>query len=170
MGRALERRANRYLDAIAREPLKGAWAAVATITVIVTLAAGLLMRLTDPEHFHSIWSGLWWAIQTTTTVGYGDSVPSSVAGRLLAALVMIVGVGFITVTTAAISSVFIESARRRREGAARGLAGDHRDLASALEAQATQITALTHEVGALTQEVRALRGAGGPADDEQPAR
>ena len=60
--------------------------------------------------------GLWWAIQTVTTVGYGDVVPTSTLGRLVAALVMIVGIGFLTVITAVITSTFIESARRRREG------------------------------------------------------
>ena len=60
--------------------------------------------------------GLWWAIQTVTTVGYGDVVPTSTLGRLVAALVMIVGIGFLTVITAVITSTFIESARRSREG------------------------------------------------------
>jgi voltage-gated potassium channel len=52
-----------------------------------------------------------------TTVGYGDAVPSRTGGRIVAACVMLVGIGFIAVTTAAITAVFIESARRRlRQG------------------------------------------------------
>lgn len=58
---------------------------------------------------------MWWAIQTVTTVGYGDLVPTSQGGRLVAALVMLVGIGFLTVIMAAITSTFIESARRGTE-------------------------------------------------------
>ena len=57
--------------------------------------------------------GLWWAVQTVTTVGYGDTVPQTLAGRALATLVMLTGIGFISVVTAAITAAFIESARRR---------------------------------------------------------
>ncbi len=51
--------------------------------------------------------------QTLTTVGYGDHVPTTVAGQVLAALVMLVGIGFITVITASITSSFV--ARSRQE-------------------------------------------------------
>ena len=67
----------------------------AVVTLVVTIIAGLLMRLTDPRTFPNIWLGLWWAVQTTTTVGYGDLVPASAPGRVIAALVMVVGLGFI---------------------------------------------------------------------------
>jgi|SRR5450755_354110 len=96
-----------------------AWRAakiIATVTVTVTVIAGVLMRLTDPARYQNIWDGLWWAIQTVTTVGYGDLVPTSAAGRLLAALVMIIGIGFLTVITAAITSTFVEAARQRMQG------------------------------------------------------
>ena len=55
----------------------------------------------------SLGSGLWWAVQTVTTVGYGDNVPTNVTGQLLAALVMLLGIGFLTVITAAITSTFV---------------------------------------------------------------
>jgi voltage-gated potassium channel len=59
---------------------------------------------------------LWWAIQTVTTVGYGDVVPTSAAGRLVATLVMLFGIGFLTVITASITSAFMEQARRHIRG------------------------------------------------------
>ena len=52
-----------------------------------------------------------------TTVGYGDDVPANVGGRILAALVMLLGIGFITVVTAAITSTFV--ARSGRQAQAR---------------------------------------------------
>ena len=51
------------------------------------------MRVTDAREFPNIGDGLWWAVQTVTTVGYGDRVPTSPGGRLIAALVMLVGIG-----------------------------------------------------------------------------
>jgi voltage-gated potassium channel len=52
-------------------------------------------------------------VQTVTTVGYGDVTPANPVGRIIAAVVMLTGIGFLTVVTAAITAVFVESARRR---------------------------------------------------------
>lgn len=90
---------------------------IAGVTISVTIVAGLLMHFTDPKNFPNIGVGMWWAIQTVTTVGYGDAVPTSTVGRLVAAVVMLAGIGFLTVVTAAITSTFIETTRRRLEGA-----------------------------------------------------
>ena len=93
---------------------RAAWI-IASVTVSITLISGVLMHFTDENTYPTIGDSLWWAIQTVTTVGYGDLVPTSTAGRLLAALVMVAGIGFLTVVTAAITSAFIESAKRRIE-------------------------------------------------------
>ena len=49
------------------------------------------MTVVDHETYPSIGTGLWWAAQTVTTVGYGDNVPMNLAGRLIAVLVMLLG-------------------------------------------------------------------------------
>ena len=72
--------------------------------------------LFGPEVTAKYGAGLWWAVQTVTTVGYGDKVPKSVEGRLVATVVMVTALGFMSVLTASISAVFVESARRRRAG------------------------------------------------------
>lgn len=86
---------------------------IAVFTVIVTIAAGVLMRVLDHSEFPNVWLALWWAVQTVTTVGYGDVTPESVIGRAIATIVMLTGIGFLTVVTASITAVFVESARRR---------------------------------------------------------
>jgi voltage-gated potassium channel len=108
----------RLLNLLQRKPLTARRAAriIASVTVSITLISGVLMHFTDEKTYPTIGDGLWWAIQTVTTVGYGDLVPTSTAGRLVAALVMVVGIGFLTVVTAAITSSFIESAKRRLQG------------------------------------------------------
>jgi voltage-gated potassium channel len=106
----LERRLDRIL-ARATTP-RGAGVVIATVSTAITVAAGILMTVVDRDNFPSLGSGLWWAVQTVTTVGYGDDVPTTVAGQLLAALVMLLGIGFLTVITAAITSTFVSRSRR----------------------------------------------------------
>jgi len=112
-------RANsRLLNLVVGKPLT-AWRAariIASVTLSITIISGVVMHFTDEKTYPTIGDGLWWAIQTVTTVGYGDLVPTSTVGRLVAALVMVVGIGFLTVVTASITSAFIESARRRLQG------------------------------------------------------
>jgi len=84
---------------------------IAVVTTSITVLSGLLMTAVDHGGFPTLGSGLWWAVQTVTTVGYGDHVPATVGGQLLAALVMLLGIGFITVITAAITSSFISRSR-----------------------------------------------------------
>ena len=110
-----ETRLERRLDrAVARATTpRNAAIVIATATIAITVGTGILMRFVDHENYPSIGSGLWWAVQTTTTVGYGDNVPTNVTGRLLAALVMLFGIGFLTIITASITSTFVS--RQRRE-------------------------------------------------------
>ena len=108
-----ETRLERWLDrTVARATTpRGAATVIAATSLVITVATGFLMTVVDRGQFPSIGSGLWWAVQTTTTVGYGDNVPTTLAGRLLAALVMLVGIGFLTVITAAITSTFVSRSR-----------------------------------------------------------
>ena len=105
----LERRLDQALARATRP--RGAAVVIATVSTAITVGAGFLMTVADRKAFPSIGAGLWWAVQTVTTVGYGDHVPETVAGQLVAALVMLVGIGFLTVITAAITSTFVSRQR-----------------------------------------------------------
>ena len=113
-GMAEETRLERRLDrAVARATTpRGAAIVIASASTVITVIAGLLVTVVEHETYPSIGTGLWWAAQTVTTVGYGDIVPTSVAGRLVAVFVMFLGIGFLTVVTAAITSTFVAHARR----------------------------------------------------------
>jgi voltage-gated potassium channel len=133
-----------------RKPLTVRRAAriIASVTVVVTIISGVLIHFTDPKNFPNIGDGLWWAIQTVTTVGYGDLVPASTLGRLVAALVMLVGIGFLTVITASITSTFIETARRRIEGTATdALTAKLDQIAARLDAIETRLDDGAHDLG-----------------------
>lgn len=89
----------------------------ASVIVVLWLGAvviwGVLEHLIDSETFPTVWLGMWWALQTVTTVGYGDIVPQSDAGRAAATLLLLGGLAFLSVVTAVITSSFV--ARRQEE-------------------------------------------------------
>lgn len=70
------------------------------------------MWLLDHSDFPNLGLSLWWAVQTATTVGYGDVTPRTVVGRLVAAFVMLQGIALIAVVTASITSTFVARAQR----------------------------------------------------------
>jgi len=79
---------------------------VLLVALIFTLSSGMLIASLDPS-IESVWDGIWWAWVTVATVGYGDIVPQSVAGKLFGALVILFGVGFFSLLTASFSAYFI---------------------------------------------------------------
>ena len=86
---------------------------IASVWLVGVLVFGVVERIADPTTFPSVWLGFWWAIQTVTTVGYGDVVPTQTSGKALAAILMIGGLSFLSIVTATITSGFV--ARRQAE-------------------------------------------------------
>jgi voltage-gated potassium channel len=86
---------------------------VAGFWLVAVIVFGVIERIADPNTFDSIWLAFWWAIQTVTTVGYGDVVPGDPSGKALAAVLMLGGLALISVVTATITSAFV--ARRQAE-------------------------------------------------------
>lgn len=78
---------------------------------VAVVVFGVLDRVVDPKTVHSVWLGMWWAIQTVTTVGYGDIVPKQTVGKLIAGFLMLGGLSLIAVVTAAITSGFVSRAQ-----------------------------------------------------------
>jgi voltage-gated potassium channel len=63
------------------------------------------------SNIHGFADALWWAVVTVTTVGYGDKFPVTAAGRGVAVVLMLVGIGLIGVLTATVSSFFVSEQR-----------------------------------------------------------
>lgn len=82
------------------------------IVLILMLISSALMYSIEgsaqPKAFENAFSGLWWAIATFTTVGYGDIYPITVAGKILGGIVSLLGIGLVAVPTGIISSGFME--------------------------------------------------------------
>lgn len=69
----------------------------------------------QPDDFGSIPRAMWWSIATLTTVGYGDAVPHTVIGRILAGFTAITGIGLIAMPTGILASAFSDALQRQRE-------------------------------------------------------
>jgi voltage-gated potassium channel len=87
-------------------------ATIVTVAVAIGLIAGLVARLVEPETFDSIGLSYWWAITTLTTVGYGDVVPVTTAGRTVGAVLMLTGLALIPTTTSVVITLLINKQTR----------------------------------------------------------
>ena len=116
-GVAEDRPTVRWFDRLtARKGLKPRYAAYIIIVfwLIGVVVFGLIEFLVDRETFPTVWLGMWWAIQTVTTVGYGDIVPNQPEGQVVAAFLMLGGLSLLSVITATITSGFVGRAREQR--------------------------------------------------------
>ena len=93
---------------------------IVVVTMSVVIFGGILMRVVDGEEYPNVWKGMWWALQTVTTVGYGDVTPKNTSGRIVAAFVMLEGVAFLSILVAAITSIFVARAQRERRSGSPG--------------------------------------------------
>ena len=83
-------------------------------TVLATAVGAVLVWVFDSDSFNSFGDALWWALQTVTTVGYGDVTPQNGVGRIIGGVVLIYSVAFLSILTAVITTNFVEQARRQR--------------------------------------------------------
>ncbi len=108
------------------------------ITLGIVLIGGLIVWVFDARDFPDLGGALWYTLQTVTTVGYGDKVPTEGVGRLVGAAVMVVAVALIAILTASITSTFVEAAQRRHRAGQE--AQDH-DSAERLHQQLDDVVA-----------------------------
>jgi voltage-gated potassium channel len=109
----IERRMSKFLH----EPpsVRIAASVIVTATALIVVVSGIAMRLFDHKEYANVWVGMWWALQTVTTVGYGDVTPREPIGRAIASFVMFEGIAFLAIITAAITSTFVARAARERD-------------------------------------------------------
>jgi voltage-gated potassium channel len=86
---------------------------ISLFTLTLTSVSAILIFSFDREEYPNLGVSLWWAIQTVTTVGYGDFVPHNTEGRFIGGVVMLLGVSLVAVVTASIAAAFVNAAKRR---------------------------------------------------------
>jgi voltage-gated potassium channel len=122
---------------------------VFTMAIMVFVAAALMHtaeHAAQPESFGTIGESLWWAVVTMTTVGYGDVYPVTTFGRILAAMIMLLGVGIVALPAGILAARFAEELQARRDQLAARL-----DLAmqdgSVNEQELAELLHLSKELG-----------------------
>jgi voltage-gated potassium channel len=105
------RRAQSYLAERTRKAVarRHVFRYLAFVTLLIGVAAGTLVTLIDNKDFPTLEDGIWWAIVTLGTVGYGDLVPTTTAGRIVGSVLIIFGVTFISFLTATVTSAFVST-------------------------------------------------------------
>jgi len=125
------------VERISAKPLTARRAAgiISVFTLTLTFVAAATAFLLDRDDFPNLGISMWWALQTVTTVGYGDFVPHNTEGRIIGSLVMLGGISFSAVVTASIAAALVEAARRRagNEPAEHPLAPQLAEIAARLE-------------------------------------
>jgi len=134
-----------------RRGLRPRDAAILIIAVwfLAIVVFGVVEHLVDPKTFPKVWLGMWWALETVTTVGYGDVVPASAEGKAIASVLLLGGLAFLTVIIAIITGGFV--ARSQRQAVAAGE-----------DPVIERIEALGSELKEIRAELRRLRPDGEP--------
>lgn len=108
---------NIFINVIAKE-IKSISAAVTVMLFLVVIAASLMHSIegtVQPNAFGSIIQSFWWAVVTMTTVGYGDVVPVTALGKIIATFIMLIGVGLVALPAAMLAARFSEELKERRK-------------------------------------------------------
>ncbi|MCP5397429.1 MAG: ion transporter [Sphingomonadaceae bacterium] len=123
---------------------------LATVSLIIVVMGSLMYVVEGPEHgFTSIPTSIYWAITTMTTVGYGDITPETPIGRIITAIMMLLGWGTLAVPTGIVTSeIAIRQSRQEEAGRAASAALPLRECAACGEAVHTSTARHCHQCGA----------------------
>jgi voltage-gated potassium channel len=131
----------RFDQRVAKKGLRIRFAAYVILAAwgIGIVLFGVIEYFVNRDEYDTIWLALWWAIQTVTTVGYGDAVPSNTAGKVVGAVLMLGGLSLSAVVTALITSAFVSRTQRPEEA-------ERQDFGSDLKRMQGQLASIEAEL------------------------
>lgn len=115
---------NRYTDALTniftvfKVKKHELLSSIFVVLLLMVVAAVLMFNIENsaqPQVFKNAFDALWWALATLTTVGYGDIYPITTLGKILSAVIALLGIGLVAVPTGIISAGFVESITNEKE-------------------------------------------------------
>jgi voltage-gated potassium channel len=110
------------------------------VMFIVGALGTAAVEVLSPKSFASVGDAAWWAATTVTTIGYGDVVPATSGGRVIAVFVMFASVATVSFTTAVVTASFVAYQQRRFGPDAER----HKELLDALERIERRLDAAEH--------------------------
>lgn len=132
----LEARAERWYE---RLTLFRAVSTIIGVAILLVIVGGFLARLVEPETFTSLGLAYWWAVETVTTVGYGDVVPNSPEGRVVGTLLMLIGLSLIPTLTSVIVSILLAKRRQAEQKRIEQLETEQATVLARIEERLTRI-------------------------------
>jgi voltage-gated potassium channel len=125
--------------------------AVTVVTSVIVMVTSLLLWLVEKDHagsnIRSFGDAIWWAMETVTTVGYGDHHPTTVAGRFVAGGLMVIGLALVAVITATVVTWFFSELDVLRE--VREIEAEEERAEATLADILAQLTALNERLDRL---------------------
>jgi voltage-gated potassium channel len=118
---------------------------VALLTLLTTFCGGAAFAGVERGHNERIentWDGIWWALETMTTVGYGDVSPETDGGRMIALVVMVIGIGFLSMLIGLVAQQFVQPQVRGLEGEVRDVGDVEVEVQAELRAMADRLLAI----------------------------
>jgi voltage-gated potassium channel len=119
---------------------------LAATFVLLAFVGAVVIRLADSHNFPSLGLAIWWALQTVTTVGYGDVVPTTRVGRVVGGLEMVIGVSFVAFLIAGVTSTVVQ------RGEAAGEEEKEREFRTTVETLAQ----IRHAIGELDDRLERI--------------
>jgi voltage-gated potassium channel len=118
--------------------------------ILLALVGAVVIWLVDKHDFPSLGLAIWWSLQTVTTVGYGDIVPTTDVGRIVGGVELVLSVSFIAFLTAGVTSTVIERSRAKADAAEREHGAHHEQaVIEALAETRAALSALDERLDAI---------------------
>ncbi|QHZ45812.1 MULTISPECIES: potassium channel family protein [Bacillus] len=106
-------KSNRIFIAWLRWPM---YVRVSIIILLLIIIFGELITIVEPDQFSNVFDGIWWSLITVSTVGYGDAVPKTAAGKLVSMVLILLGAAFVTAYFATMATAAFNRQQRYAEG------------------------------------------------------
>ncbi len=106
------------IGAVLKKKSHQLFSSIFVVFILMVIGSVLMYHVehdVQPEKFSNALSGLWWAVATFTTVGYGDIYPVTMAGKVISAIIALLGIGLVAVPTGIISAGFMEGIENHQE-------------------------------------------------------
>jgi len=126
---------------------------LAAMFLLLAVSGAIVMRIVDQDNFPTLGLAIWWVLQTITTVGYGDIVPTTATGKVVGAIEMVLGVSFIAFLTAGVTSTVIHRGKAGAAETEHALRERHETIVDGLTETRNAIAELDKRLGQIESRI-----------------